>query len=317
MNRNNTAGLSRKTEWALIRRRMWNVRGLYLLVVIPLAYVILFNYVPMYGVIMAFKQFQPRLGILKSPWVGFYNFRRFLGTPVFTNIMRNTLVLSFYGLIAGFPFPILFALAINHGLMPRFKKTIQTISFAPHFLSAVILTGLITQVLAMRTGGINIILKNLGIAEVNFMGDPQIFPHIYVWSGIWQGTGYGAVLYIATLAGVDPNLHEAAIIDGATLVQRIWHIDLVVIRPIIIISLILSVGGIMGSSFEKTYLLQTPLNLGSSETITTYVYKVGLATSRPDFSLGTAVGLFQNIVGIILTLTVNKIADKLTGIAMY
>jgi ABC-type polysaccharide transport system permease subunit len=308
---------TRKVGFWRKRRNVW---GLYLLVGIPLVYVIIFNYIPMYGVIMAFKQFQPRLGIWKSPWVGFYHFQRFLGTPIFFNLLRNTLILSFYGLIAGFPFPILMALAIHHGLAPRFKKSVQTITFAPHFFSSVIIVGMVTQILAMRTGGVNILLKSLGFGEINFMGVPGMFPHIYIWSGIWQGTGYSAILYIATLSGVDPNLHEAAIIDGATIWQRIWCIDLAVIRPIIIISLILSVGGILGTGFEKNYLLQTSLNLSTSETITTYVYKVGLGTDgslRADYSFGTAIGLFQNVIGVILTLTVNKIAKTLSGESFF
>jgi ABC-type polysaccharide transport system permease subunit len=171
----------------------------------------------------------------------------------------------------------------------------------------------------MRTGGVNILLRVLGFEEINFMGSAAMFPHIYVWSGIWQGTGYGAIIYISALAAVDPTMHEAAIIDGASLWQRIWYIDLASIRPIIVIMLILSMGGILGTSFEKTYLLQNPLNIDASEVISTYVYKVGLAGSsgRADYSFGTAIGLFQNVVGIVLTLTVNKIANMLSGEGMF
>lgn len=297
-------------------RLRWNHRGLYLLLAVPFIYVLIFNYTPMYGVLMAFKNFSPRLGILGSSWVGFYNFQRFFSSPNFLNILRNTLVLNIYGLVAGFPFPILMAICVNHLIFRRFKKTVQSITFAPYFLSAVIMVGLIRQVLAVDTGAINQVLKALGIEQVNFMGHAAIFPHIYVWSGIWQGTGYSAILYISALAAVDPTLHEAAIIDGATLWQRVWHIDLATIRPIVVIMLILSMGHMLSTGFEKIYLLQTPLNITASEVISTYVYKVGL-TGRADYSFGTAIGLFQNGVGVILTLTVNKIANKLTGEGMF
>jgi multiple sugar transport system permease protein/putative aldouronate transport system permease protein len=300
--------------------RIINARGLYLLSIVPVAYVIIFNYVPMYGVIMAFQRFQPRLGVWGSPWVGFQNFMRLFSTPNFPEILRNTLVLSVYGLAAGFPFPLILAICVNHSLQRRFKKTVQTITFAPYFFSSVVLVGLVTQLLGMRTGGINIILSSLGIPEINFMGSRELFPHIFVWSGIWQGTGYSAIIYISALAAVDPTLHEAAVIDGASLWQRVWHIDLVTIRPIIVIMIILSMGGILAGNFEKTYLMQNTMNITSSEIIATYTYKVGLgvgASARPDYSFGTAVGLFQNVVGVVLTLTVNKIVNLLTGEGMF
>jgi ABC-type polysaccharide transport system permease subunit len=222
-------------------------------------------------------------------------------------------VLNLYGLIVGFPFPIIFAVFINHFLLRRFTKVVQTISFAPHFLSVVIIVGMLGQIFSYRIGIINFFLRYFGFEPVNFLASASLFPHLYVWSGIWQGTGFGAILYIATLAGVDLSLHEAAAIDGANLWQRVWHIDLPTIRPIIVISLILSMGGILGSGFEKAYLLQNSLNIETSEVIATYTYKVGINNSRPDYSFGTAIGLFQNVIGVIMTLIVNKIADNLTG----
>jgi ABC-type polysaccharide transport system permease subunit len=273
---------------------------------------------------MAFKRFQPRLGVWGSPWVGFYNFQRFFMSPNCIAIIRNTLILSVYGLIAGFPFPLILAICVNHSLHRRFKKAVQTITFAPYFLSAVLLVGLVTQVLGMRTGGFNILLSALGLPEINFMGSPALFRHVYVWSGVWQGTGYGAIIYISALAAVDPTYHEAAMIDGANYWQRVWHIDLTTIRPIIVIMIILSMGGILAGNFEKVYLMQTPLNTAVSEIIPTYTYKVGLGlsfgtgvASRPDYSFGTAIGLFQNVVGVILTLTVNKITNLISGEGMF
>jgi multiple sugar transport system permease protein/putative aldouronate transport system permease protein len=271
----------------------------------------------MYGVTLAFKNYQLLKGILGSPWVGLYHFRRFLTSPNFFSILRNTLVLSVYGLIAGFPFPIILAVFINHCLLRRAKKAVQLITYAPSFLSMVIIAGIIVQLLAMRTGGVNILISTLGFKQINFQASAAAFPHVYVWSGIWQGTGSAAILYIATLAAVDPNLHEAATIDGANMWQRVWHVDISSIKPIIVISLILSVGGILGSNFEKIYLLQVPQNMETSEVIATYVYRVGMLSSRPDYSFGTAIGLFQNLVGIILTLSVNRICRILTGESMY
>jgi multiple sugar transport system permease protein/putative aldouronate transport system permease protein len=275
----------------------------------------------MYGVLMAFKRFTPRLGILGSPWVGMENFMRFFNSPVFFNVMRNTLILSIYGLIAGFPFPLILAICVNHCLFPKYKKLVQTLTFVPYFFSSVVIVGIIVQFLAMRSGGINVMLRSLGMEEINFMGTANYFYHIFVWSGIWQGTGYGAVIYISSLAAVDPTYHEAAVIDGANLWQRVWHIDLPTIRPIIVIMLILSMGGILGGNVEKTLLLQNPLNLANSEIIATYTYKIGLGigvgTTRADYSFGTAIGLFQTVIGVILTLTVNKIANWISGEGMF
>jgi ABC-type polysaccharide transport system permease subunit len=213
------------------------------------------------------------------------------------------------------------AIFVNHCLFRRFSKLTQSVTFAPYFLSPVLLVTLITQILSLRSGGVNILLSALGLEQINFMASAKLFPHIYVWSGIWQGTGYSAIIYISALAAVDPTYHEAAVIDGANLWQRVWHIDMATIRPIIVIMLILSMGGILGVGFEKTYLMQTSLNIDTSEIISTYVYKVGLgiggAVSRPDYSFGTAIGLFQNVIGVILTLIVNRIANWLSGEGMF
>ena len=301
-------------------RKLMNARYLYLMILFPFAYVVIFNYMPIYGVLMAFKRFAPREGVWGSPWVGVYNFQRFFNSPNFFNVMRNTLVLSVYGLFAGFPFPLLLAICVNHCLFRKFTKFTQSVTFAPYFLSAVLMVTLLGQFFGMRSGGVNMILSFLGFQEINFMGSAPIFPHIYVWSGIWQITGYSAIIYISSLAAVDPTMHEAGIIDGATIWQRIWHIDLPTIRPIIVIMLILSMGGILAGNFEKTFLMQNSLNIANSEIIPTYVYKVGLGVAlatRPDYSFGTAIGLFQNVVGVFLTLIVNRIANSLTGEGMF
>jgi ABC-type polysaccharide transport system permease subunit len=308
---------AKQTFW----RKRWNLRSLYFMLLVPVVYVIIFNYLPIYGVSMAFKRFAPRLGVGGSPWVGLYNFRRLFTSPNFWIILWNTIVLSLYTLFAGFPLPVILAVFVNHCILRRFRKAVQTITFAPYFLSSVVLVGLLTQTLAVRTGGLNILLSAIGLKEVNFLGSGALFPHVFVWSSVWKATGYSAIIYISSLAAVDPTYHEVAIIDGANIWQRIWHIDLAIIRPIVIIMFILSMGGILNNDFERIYLLQNPLNIGTSEVISTYVYKVGLGVSvtsaRPDYSFGTAIGLFQNVVGVILTLVVNRIANAVTGEGMF
>jgi ABC-type polysaccharide transport system permease subunit len=303
-----------------IGRKLLNSRGLLFLLLIPFVYVVIFNYIPMYGIIMAFKDYSPRRGIFGSEWVGIYHFKRLFTSPNFFQLLRNTVLVGLYGLVTGFPFPIILAIFVNHCLLHRFKKVVQTITFAPHFLSSVILVGLISQLLGMQSGGVNLMLTHLGIGPINFLGSAAIYPHLNVWSGVWQHTGYGAIVYISALAAVDPTYHEAAMIDGANMWQRVYHIDLSTIKPIVVIMLILAMGSILTRlSFEKAYLLQNPLNVSTSEIISTYVYKVGLGAGggRADYSFGTAIGLFQNVVGVILTLTVNKIANMISGEGMF
>lgn len=191
------------------------------------------------------------------------------------------------------------------------------ITFAPYFLSAVLLVGLLNQVLSVRSGIFNVALEAMGLERIDFMGVPSWFNDIYVWTGIWQTTGYSAIIYISALAGVDPSYHEAARMDGASMWQRVWHIDLATIRPTVVIMLILSMGAILNIDFERAFLMQNSLNLSHSEILSTYVYKVSVKTSRPDYSFGTAIGLFQNLIGVILTLIVNKIADWVTGEGMF
>lgn len=298
-------------------RRVANAKYLYLLLAIPVVYVFIFNYIPIYGVIMAFKRFSPSAGILGSEWVGLYNFERFFTSPDCLKIIWNTICLSVYSLLASFPFPIILALGINHCLSGKLKKSVQMITFAPYFLSTVILVGLLTQLLGMRTGIVNHMLTLMGMEQINFMGEQSYFRDIYVWSGIWQTTGYSSIIYVSALSGVNPAYHEAAVIDGATIWQRIWHIDLPTIRPTIVIMLILSMGKILNVGFEKVFLMQNPMNLDVSEIISTYVYRVSIQSARPDYSFGTAIGLFQNVVAVILTVLVNKIANKVSGEGLF
>lgn len=297
--------------------RILKARYLYLLLLIPVVYVFIFNYIPMYGVTIAFKKFTPSQGIFGSDWVGLYNFERFFSSPQCLNIIWNTVRLSLYSMIAGFPFPIILAVALNYCKFTPLKKTVQSLTFMPYFLSAVLMVGLMTQVLSVRGGVVNSLITALGFEPINFMGNPDMFDHVYVWSGIWQGTGYSAIIYISALSSVDPTYHEAAMIDGASIWQRIWHIDLTTIRSTIILLLILNVGSILNIGFEKIYLMQNPLNTSVSSVISTYVYNISLKAAQPDYSFGTAVGLFQNVVAVILTLIVNWIANRVSGEGLF
>ncbi len=298
----------RQTLFTRVKRR-W---GLCLLLLIPIVYVFIFNYTPMYGVLIAFMRFNPKLGILGSPWVGLYQFERFLGSVKFGQIMVNTLSVSLYSLLAGFPIPILLALGLTHLKSSKYRKTVQMMTYAPYFLSTVIMVALLSQLLNMRSGLLNRFIMMLGMDPVNFMGSAASFRHVYVWSGVWQEMGYGAIIYISALSSVDPQLHEAASIDGASMWKRILHIDLPGITPTIVIMLILRMGSLLSVGFEKVYLMQNPTNLAVSELIETYVYKVGLTAARPDFSYATAVGLFQNVISFILVMTANFVAKKVS-----
>lgn len=288
---------------------------LYLLILPVFAYYVIFAYVPMYGIQLAFKEFVPKLGIFGSPWVGLDNFTRFFSSYNFQSLLLNTLGISVYGLLAGFPIPILFALLLNYLPGKRFRKSVQMVSYAPNFISVVVMCGMITIFLAPDTGIVNQIIVALGGKSVSFLSVPGYFKSIYVWTGVWQGMGFSSIIYISALSGVDGQLHEAAIIDGATKFQRIVHIDIPSIAPTMIILLILSLGSIMSVGFEKIYLLQNSLNMSASDVISTYVYRVGLIDS--DYSYSTAVGLFNSVINAILLVTVNTVAKKLSSTSLW
>ncbi|MEK3723932.1 ABC transporter permease [Paenibacillus sp. FSL H8-0034] len=292
-------------------RDMAKVWQLYVLMALPFAYIVIFKYVPMYGAQIAFKNFVATKGIWGSPWIGLDNFVRFFESYEFWTIMGNTIGLSFYQLAAGFPFPIILALSLNYVMHDKFKKMVQMVTYAPHFISVVVMVGIIFQVLDPRIGLVSELLKALGFGSVNLLGQAEYFKSIYVWSGVWQNVGFSCIIYLAALAGIDPALHEAAVVDGATKLRRVWHIDLPGIVPIAMILLILEVGRMLEIGFEKAFLMQNPLNLQASEIIDTYVYKVGLASTVVNFSYSSAIGLFKNVINLILLLTVNRLAKKM------
>ena len=288
---------------------------LYLFILPVCLYFIVFHYLPMYGVIIAFKNFSPVLGFNGSPWIGFDHFERFFSSPQFWKLLGNTLILSVYSLAAGFPLPIMLAIALHYVPNQAFKKVIQTVTYAPHFISVVVIVGMVTMFLSPRNGIVNHILGLFDIKPIFFMTSPDFFSSIYVWSGIWQNVGWSSIIYLAALSTVDTSLHESAKIDGAGIWTRIWHIDIKGIAPTIIILLILDMGNIMTVGFEKVFLMQNALNLTSSEIISTYVYKVGIIGGQ--FSFSTAVGLFNSAVNFIMLILVNKFARKIGETSLW
>lgn len=295
---------SRCTYMDDIKRR-WQ---LYLLLLLPVAYIVIFCYIPMGGIVIAFKDFSFRKGIWDSEWVGLKYFSQFFNSPDFSKLLGNTLILSLYSLIAGFPAPIILALALHIIGGKHFKKFMQTLTYAPYFISTVVMVGIIMQVLHLNIGIVNNALDMLGLERVDFMGKASYFRHIYVWSGIWQGMGYSAIIYIAALGNIDQSLVEASLIDGANRLQRIKIVELPVLKPIITIQLIMAMGGILGVGFEKVFLMQNSLNLPVSEIISTYVYKRGLQGA--EYSFATAVGLFNSAVNFVLLFLANKFSQK-------
>ncbi|WP_339293901.1 ABC transporter permease subunit [Paenibacillus sp. FSL W7-1279] len=293
-------------------RRHWQ---LYLLVIPPVLYFIIFKYLPMANAVLAFKNYNVVKGIWGSPWVGTQYFEMFFRNPAFATLIKNTLYISFYQLIVGFPIPILLALALNEVKSARFKKNVQMVTYAPYFISTVVMVSIIMLFLSPRLGIVNTIAGALGFEAVNYLGEPGMFRTIYVLSDVWQTMGYSAVIYLAALAGVDPSLYEAAKVDGANRFQKILNVDLPGILPAAVIILILSVGNIMALGFEKMYLLQNPLNLSTSEIISTYVYKIGLLNA--NYSFATAVGLFNSLINLVLLLVVNAIAKRASNTSLW
>jgi putative aldouronate transport system permease protein len=293
-------------------RKHWQ---LYLLIIPPVLYFLIFKYYPMLNAVLAFKDYNVIKGIWGSPWVGFKNFKLFFENPMFLTLVKNTIYVSGYLLLAGFPIPILLALMLNEVRNARFKRLVQLVSFAPYFISTVVMVSIIMLFLAPRLGFVNVALNHLGLESINFLGEPGLFRSIYVWSDIWQTAGYSSVIYLAALAGVDPTLYEAARVDGASRFQKIVNVDLPGILPTIIVILILNVGSVMAIGFEKILLLQNPLNLGTSEIIATYVYDIGLRNA--NYSFATAVGLFNSVINLFLLVGVNSLAKRFSNNSIW
>ena len=288
---------------------------LYLFLLPTIVYFLLFRFYPMYGLQLAFKNYRVVDGIAGSPWVGLDNFRRFFTTADFGKLMGNTLSVSIVTLIFTFPLPIILALLLNQLPSLRYKKLVQTTVYAPHFISTVVMVGMIFLFTSPSSGLINKLIEAFGGKAIHFTAEPGWFVPMYVISEIWQSTGWGSILYLAALAGVSPELHEAALVDGANKFQRVWHIDIPGILPTIGIMMILNAGKVMNVGFEKAYLMQTSLNIKASEIIPTFVYKRGVLKSQ--ISLATAVGLFESVVNMILVLSVNWISRKTTDSSLF
>lgn len=281
---------------------------LYLFILPALILTIIFKYIPMYGTLIAFKEFSPLKGIMGSPWVGFQNFQKFASTPDFMNLLLNTLKLSVYGLLFGFPIPIILALMVNRMKSVGLKKKVQLILYAPNFISVVVIVGMIFIFLS-PVGPINQIIALFGGKNIDFMSEPGWFRTVYIVSGIWQGAGWASIVYLAALSNVGQDLLDAAYIDGANIFQQIRHVDLPTIKPLMVIQFILAAGSIMSIGFEKAFLMQTSMNITTSEILPTYVYKIGLQLG--DYGYSTAIGLFNSVINVILLIAVDQIVKRL------
>lgn len=288
---------------------------LHLLVLPTIIFFIIFSYVPMYGLTIAFKDYSFMKGILESPWVGFKHFEAFFDSIFFWRLIKNTVLLSVQALIFAFPVPIIFALLLNEVRVKWFRNTIQTISYFPHFVSIVIVVGMLHILLSPESGIINVLLGQLGMEPIAFMQTSEWFRPLYIISDIWQGFGWASIIYLAALTGVSPELYEAAQIDGASRFQQVWHVSIPAIAPTIIILFILNVGGIMNVGYEKILLMYNPGIYEVSDVISTYVYRKSILGG--EFSFGTAIGFFNNVINFALIVTVNYISKKVSSVSLW
>ncbi|MBQ7839489.1 MAG: sugar ABC transporter permease [Lachnospiraceae bacterium] len=297
-------------------KRDWE---LYLFLLLPVAYVFIFNYIPMGGLVIAFKDYEVRKGIWESDWVGLEQFKRFFESYMFKDVMGNTIVLALYGLIAGFPIPVLFALTLNSVKNKRFKKITQTIVNMPHFISTVVMVGVLMLVFHNRLGIYgNLVHVLTGEYPGDVFASPSAFRHFYVWSGVWQGFGWSSIIYTAALTGVDPSYHEAAQLDGASRFQRVIYVDLPTIVPTIVTLLILDMGSILSLGYEKVLLMQNSLNISASQVVSTYVYEMGISGGGAgNFSYSTAIGMFNNVIELILLIIVNQISKRISDTSVF
>lgn len=303
-----SAALARRVSKRSLGQRILDNWQLYALLLIPVVLTVVYKYIPMYGIQIAFRDFDPNLGFVESKWVGLDWFKRFFSAPTCFRMIKNTVLISLFSLLWSFPIPIILSLIINQLRFARFKRVVQTVLYAPHFISTMIICGMIRIFLSPTGGLLNLLLGT----QIDFLTQSSAFRTIYIASGIWQDAGWGCIIYLATLANVDPGLYEAAKVDGASVFQRIWNIDLPELLPMAILNLIMAAGGLMNVGFEKVWLLQTDLNKATSDVIAVYVYQQGIEQAK--YSYSTAVGLFNTAVNIILLLVVNKIASKASDV---
>ena len=302
------------SSWSYRKKRIRKSLPYYVLIILPLAYLLVFRYYPMLGIQIAFRDFKVRGGIWNSPWAGLKHFQLFFSSSASGQIIRNTFVLSLYSLFAGFPIPIVLAICLNESRSQKFKRFTQMVTYMPYFISTVVLVSMIIQFTDISTGFINQMIERLGGRSVNFMGTITYFRSLYVWTGVWQTMGYSAIVYLAALTGVPMDLYEAAKVDGASKLRRIVNIDIPYIAPTIITLFILNTGSILSVGFEKIYLMQNSINTPISEVISTYVYKLGLVNFNYSFS--TAVGLFNSLVNLCMLVMVNAISRRVSQVSV-
>lgn len=311
------SGLTIKPKGKKLGKRIMNCWQLYLLLLLPLTYLIIFQYIPMLGLQIGLRDYSPSLGMWGSPWVGLKHIQRFFGNYQFGRLIRNTLVTSVYLLICSTPTAVVLALCLNCVRNSKYKKIVQTVTYLPHFISLVVLIGMMYQIFNPLMGTYSNLYRTLfGTEAPNIMGNPNAFYHIYVWSGIWQNTGWSSIIYVAALSAVDTELYEAAGVDGASRARMVWMIDLPSILPTVVILLILNSGKIMSIGYEKALLLQNNFNLQYSEMIPTYVYKQGLQNNG-NYSYATAAGLFDSVVNFILIIGVNQVSKRVGGSSLW
>lgn len=297
-----------------IWHRVYSDRALYLLLLPSFIIMFIFTYLPMYGVVIAFKDFTPAKGIMGSSWAGLKYFKQYFNSFQFWPTIKNTLILSIYSIVVTFPLPIVLALICNQMRTGKFKKIFQVSTYLPHLISTVVMCGMIILFLSPSSGVIAKLLSLIGIQMPNVMGSAGAFPSVYVWTEVWQHLGWDSILYIAALAAIDPSLYEAATMDGASKWQKMLKIDIPLLMPTATVMFILRMGSVMNVGFEKVYLLQNNLNTASSEIISTYVYKMGLVSSQ--YSLSSAIGLFNNLINLVLLVTVNYISKKMSDTSL-
>lgn len=310
-----TNGTKRQIGSRALWKRIVSNRYIYLMLLPAVVYYGIFHYYPMYGALIAFKQFSITKGILGSPWVGFKHFEMLFALDKFWQVFWNTIVISLYRLVFGFPLPLFVAVLLNEVRKIAFKRTVQTVIYLPHFISWVILGGLMINLLSVDTGVVNNAVRSLGGEPIGFLTDDNYFRSTLVWSMIWKEFGWNTIIYMAALAGVNPQLYEAALMDGANRWQRIWHITLPCIRSTIVILLILRIGHLMEAGFEQIFVLYHPGVYQSSDIIDTYVYRIGLTEGR--FSLAAAVGLFKSAINFILLVVANRLARMMGEQGIY
>lgn len=299
----------------LQKRKIKSNIPLYVLLFPSIILLIMFAYIPMLGLVIAFKDYSPANGILNSPWVGFKYFTQFFNSVQFGTTMMNTLKISIYSILVGFPLPILLALLCNQLRTGKFKKVFQVTTYLPHFISTMVMCGMIILFLSPNSGLIANIFKSLGWTMPNLLSKPESFAGVYVWSDVWQHIGWDSIIYLAALSAIDPTYYEAATMDGASRIQKILNIDLPLLLPTAMILLILRAGSLLSIGFEKVLLLQNPLNLAGSEVISTYVYKVGMQNFQ--YSYSTAIGLFNTVVNLIILLSVNWFSKRYTKTGLF